>query len=255
MQVKGLELPRQEPRFAKGFGLGHATSNRGADHLYGLPAIDLAGAWDVANRLFPAEIVPELMDPANEKYKADMVVYGEHFCAVTDALGICKFSTIEEYALFPEDLAPGVAALWGRPVTGADLLLVGERIVNLERLYNVRQGFPVRTTACRALHHRAGAALRVRRGPRHRSRWSVRPSRSATACCTTSTRCWIAITTCAAGRAMACRRRRRWRGWAGGVRRPCWVSHPAAQDGKPSTILGIQRHPRPHVNLPSLAHL
>jgi aldehyde:ferredoxin oxidoreductase len=140
MQVKGMELPRQEPRFAKGFGLGHATSNRGADHLYGLPAIDLAGAWDVARRVFPAEIVPELMDPANEKYKADMVVYGEHFCAVTDALGICKFSTIEEYALFPEDLAPGVEALWGHPVTGADLLAVGERIVNLERMYNVRQG-------------------------------------------------------------------------------------------------------------------
>jgi aldehyde:ferredoxin oxidoreductase len=140
MQVKGMELPRQEPRFAKGFGLGHATSNRGADHLYGLPAIDLAGAWDVARRLFPAEIVPELMDPANEKYKADMVVYGEHFCAITDALGICKFSTIEEYALFPEDLAPGIAALWGKPVTGADLLTVGERIVNLERMYNVRQG-------------------------------------------------------------------------------------------------------------------
>ncbi len=140
MQVKGMELPRQEPRFAKGFGLGHATSNRGADHLYGLPAIDLAGAWDVAQRLFPAEIVPELMDPANEKYKADMVVFGEHFCAVTDALGICKFSTIEEYALFPEDLAPGLAALWGRPLTGADLLTVGERIVNLERMYNVREG-------------------------------------------------------------------------------------------------------------------
>ena len=140
MQVKGLELPRQEPRFAKGFGLGHATSNRGADHLYGLPAIDLAGAWDVANRLFAPEIVPEMMDPANEKYKPDMVVYGEHFCAISDSLGICKFSTIEEYALFPEDLAPGVAALWGRPVTGADLLAIGERIVNLERLYNVRQG-------------------------------------------------------------------------------------------------------------------
>ena len=119
MQAKGLELPRQEPRFAKGFGLGHATSNRGADHLYGLPAIDLAGAWDVANRVFPPEIVPELMDPANERYKPDMVVFGEHFCAVTDSLGICKFSTIEEYALFPEDLAPGVAALWGRPITGA----------------------------------------------------------------------------------------------------------------------------------------
>lgn len=141
MQVKGLELPRQEPRFAKGFGLGHATSNRGADHLYGMPAIDLAGNWDAARQIFPPEIVPELMNPANEKYKPDMVVYGEHFCAITDALGICKFSTVEEYSLFPADLAPGIAALWAEPVTGQDLLAIGERIVNLERLYNVRQGF------------------------------------------------------------------------------------------------------------------
>jgi aldehyde:ferredoxin oxidoreductase len=141
MQVKGLELPRQEPRFAKGFGLGHATSNRGADHLYGLPAIDLSGAVDTARRIFPAEIVRELMDPANEKYKPDMLIYGEHFCALTDSLGICKFSTVEEYSLFPEDLVPGVSAQWGEPVTGSDLLEIGERIVNLERLFNVREGF------------------------------------------------------------------------------------------------------------------
>ncbi len=140
MHVKGLELPRQEPRFAKGFGLGHATSNRGADHLYGMPSIDLAGAVDTARRIFPPEIVRELMDPANEKYKPDMLVYGEHFCAVTDSLGICKFSTVEEYSLFPEDLAPGVSAQLGEPVTGEGLLKVGERIVNLERLYNVREG-------------------------------------------------------------------------------------------------------------------
>ena len=140
MHVKGLELPRQEPRFAKGFGLGHSTSNRGADHLYGMPAIDLASAWDVARKIFDPEIVSELMDPANEKYKPDMVVYGEHFCALTDALGICKFSTVEEYALLPEDLAPGVSAVLGEEVTGQNLLQIGERIVNLERLYNVRQG-------------------------------------------------------------------------------------------------------------------
>jgi aldehyde:ferredoxin oxidoreductase len=140
LHVKGMELPRQEPRVAKGFGLGHATSNRGADHLYALPAIDLGGAWDVAQRIFPAEIVPELMETDNERFKADMVVYGEHFCAVTDALGICKFSTTEEYSLLPDDVAPGLAAVWDEPLTGDDLLQIGERIVNLERLYNVREG-------------------------------------------------------------------------------------------------------------------
>ena len=140
MQVKGLELPRQEPRFAKGFGLGHATSNRGADHLYAMPAIDLGGNWEAAKKIFPAEIVPELMDPANEKYKADMVVYGEHYCAVTDALGICKFSTVEVYSLLPEDLAAGLSAILDKEISDTELLKVGERIVNLERMYNVRQG-------------------------------------------------------------------------------------------------------------------
>ena len=139
MQVKGLELPRQEPRFAKGFGLGHATSNRGADHLYGMPAIDLAGNWDVARKIFPEEILEGLTDPVNETYKPDMVIYGEHFCAITDSLGICKFSTVEEYSQMPADLLPGLENL-GLSMTEEQLLEVGERIVNLERLFNIRSG-------------------------------------------------------------------------------------------------------------------
>jgi aldehyde:ferredoxin oxidoreductase len=133
LHVKGMELPRQEPRVAKGFGLGHATSNRGADHLYALPTIDLAGAWDVAQRIFPAANLPELMDTANETYKADLVVFGEHFCALADALGICKFSTAEAYTLLPEDLLPGIADFWPEPLTAEELLTIGERIVNLRQ--------------------------------------------------------------------------------------------------------------------------
>ena len=140
MHVKGMELPRQEPRVAKGFGLGHATSNRGADHLYALPTIDLASNLEAASRFFPPEIIPALMDPDDETYKPDLVVFSEHYCAVSDALGVCKFTTAETYALFPDDLARGLSALWGREVTAEDLLTAGERIVNLERLYNVRLG-------------------------------------------------------------------------------------------------------------------
>lgn len=140
MHVKGMELPRQEPRIAKGFGLGHATANRGADHLYALPTIDLAGNLEAAERLFPAHTVPKLMDTDDETYKPDLVVFSENYCAVSDALGVCKFSTTETYALYPEDLARGLSALWGREISGDDLLTAGERIVNLERLYNVELG-------------------------------------------------------------------------------------------------------------------
>jgi aldehyde:ferredoxin oxidoreductase len=140
VHVKGMELPRQEPRIAKGFGLGHATSNRGADHLYALPTIDLAGNLEAAERLFPAAMVPRLMEVDDETYKPDLVVFSENYCAVSDALGVCKFSTTETYALYPQDLARGLSALWGREMTGDDLLTAGERIVNLERLYNVELG-------------------------------------------------------------------------------------------------------------------
>ncbi len=140
LHVKGLELPRQEPRVAKGFGLGHATANRGADHLYALPTIDLAGNLEAAQRLFPPEIVPTLMEVDDERYKADLVVLSEHYCALSDALGVCKFTTAETYALYPEDLAAGLSALWGREISGQALLTAGERIVNLERLYNARLG-------------------------------------------------------------------------------------------------------------------
>lgn len=139
MHVKGLELPRQEPRIAKAFGLGHATSNRGADHLYGLPTIDLAGHWDAARKLFPEGTLPQLMDTADETYKPDILIYGENFCAVIDSLGVCKFSTAETYCLMPEDLAKGLSEL-GYKFTAEELLSIGERIVNLERLYNLRHG-------------------------------------------------------------------------------------------------------------------
>jgi aldehyde:ferredoxin oxidoreductase len=140
MQVKGVELPRQEPRIAKAFGLGHATSNRGADHLYALPTIDLAGNMERARQLFPNVDLDKLIDIADETYKADIVLYGEHFCAVADSLGLCKFSTAETYVVMPDDIAAGLCAL-GHDYTGQTLLTAGERIVNLERMFNLRHGF------------------------------------------------------------------------------------------------------------------
>ncbi|GAP13973.1 aldehyde:ferredoxin oxidoreductase [Longilinea arvoryzae] len=140
IQVKGVELPRQEPRVCKAFGLGHAVSNRGADHLYGLPTIDLAGHWEVAHKLFPEAILSRLMDVADETYKPEVLITGEHFSAIVDSLGLCKFSTAETYIVLPEDIAAGLTAL-GFPYSKQELLTAAERIVNLERLYNVRHHF------------------------------------------------------------------------------------------------------------------
>ncbi len=140
LHVKGMELPRQEPRIAKAHGLGHATSNRGADHLYGLPTIDLTGNVKIAEEYFP-ECMPEILEVTNEKYKPEMLEFTQEYNAISDALGVCKFSTTENFALLPRDLAEGVSQLndW-LDLDEKEILEAGERIINLERMYNYRHG-------------------------------------------------------------------------------------------------------------------
>lgn len=139
MEVKGVEIPRQEGRVLKAMGLAHATSNRGADHLYALPTIDLTGNVEVAAKVLP-DCGPELMDITSEKYKAQMTRFTEACNALADALGICKFAFTETYAILPPDLAEGLRAL-GLDISDAEILQAGQRIVNLERMYNIRHGF------------------------------------------------------------------------------------------------------------------
>ncbi len=58
---------------------------------------------------------------------------------MVDSLGVCKFSTSETYTVMPADLAKGLQAL-GYDFTEKSLLEIGERIVNLERLFNQLHG-------------------------------------------------------------------------------------------------------------------
>jgi aldehyde:ferredoxin oxidoreductase len=82
---------------------------------------------------------PRVLDPDDESTKAELVAFGEDYCAVSDALGVCKFTTTEMYALAPDDLAGALEAL-GMSFDAERLLEVGERIVNLERVLNARFG-------------------------------------------------------------------------------------------------------------------
>lgn len=140
MHVKGMEMPRQEPRTTKGMALGHSTSNRGADHLYALPTIDLTGNVEAATRFFP-ECMPEILERTSEKYKPDMNILSEAYCAISDALGVCKFTTTEAFILYPEDFSRGLSELPGYDLDEKEIIKAGERIVNLERMYNIRHGF------------------------------------------------------------------------------------------------------------------
>jgi aldehyde:ferredoxin oxidoreductase len=138
LQVKGMETPAFDVRAAKAFGLGWATATRGADHLAALPNFELLG--------YEAEKGVEwfgsrkAVDPHAWEGKPRMVVWHENFGAVVDSAEMCKYTCFSAYALRPEDMASFIAHATGMRMTGKDLLKIGERIYNLERLFNLREG-------------------------------------------------------------------------------------------------------------------
>ncbi len=136
IHVKGLETAEQEPRGMKAWGLGWAVSSRGGDHLRAFPLAETTWTKEEARRVFGSE---QVADPTGYAGKDRLVKWSEEVSAVTDSLELCKFCQMA--LTVPLELT--ARALWtvtGWEAGAADLLTIGERIVNLERMYNGRLG-------------------------------------------------------------------------------------------------------------------
>ena len=126
MQVKGLEFPAYDPRGMQGQGLLYATSNRGACHLRGnMLGPELLGA-------------PKMLDRHAPSGKSGILIVMQHTNAVIDSIGMCKFVN---FAIGDDFFARLMTAITGVEYEVQDLQIIGERIWNLERLYNLRAGF------------------------------------------------------------------------------------------------------------------
>ncbi len=126
MHVKGLEIPAYDPRGVQGHGLGYATSNRGGCHLRSyLIGPEIMGA-------------PVLVDRDKTEGKASLVILYQDLSAAMDAMVVCRFTN---FALTVDDYAEMISAGTGLEMSGKDLLKVGARIWNLERIFNMREGF------------------------------------------------------------------------------------------------------------------
>ncbi|MHA1135445.1 MAG: aldehyde ferredoxin oxidoreductase family protein [Candidatus Thorarchaeota archaeon] len=126
MQVKGLEIPAYDPRGVQGHGLGYATSNRGGCHL--------------RSYLIGPEVMgsPVLVDRDSTEGKADLVILYQNLSAAMDSMVVCRFTN---FAWTVDDYADMLAAGTGLPIDGKELLRIGSRIWNLERIFNIREGF------------------------------------------------------------------------------------------------------------------
>jgi aldehyde:ferredoxin oxidoreductase len=126
MSVKGLEMPGYDPRGVQGMGLAYATSNRGACHLRAY----MTSAEVLGN--------PCLIDRFKAHGKAGLAVLLQNVSAAADSMILCRFS---QFALNPDHYARLLHAVTGVPFTPRDLINVGERIYNLERVFNAGEGF------------------------------------------------------------------------------------------------------------------
>lgn len=121
MEVKGLELPGYEPRGSWGMGLAYATADRGGCHMR---------AFTVGR-----EALGDL-NPFTIEQKAAITIDKQNYNAIKWSLPICDF-----WPLDYNRMAELVNIVMGTALAGSDMEKSGERIYNLTRIFNVREGF------------------------------------------------------------------------------------------------------------------
>lgn len=128
--VKGLELPGYDPRASKGMALAYATSDRGGCHLRSWPIGE-----EIMNTVNPLGLHTTEFKPEIVKAQQDL------FCLV-NCSGLCLFAT---FALTLDQITPLFQSLTGFESFGKaeNLLVAGERVNNLVRLFNLREGLTV----------------------------------------------------------------------------------------------------------------
>ena len=133
MNVKGMELPAYDCRATKITGLAYVTANRGGDHItayiQGPTFLDIPFLIVEENTI--EDVTKE--NPLEAKVVKDM----EDALTTFDALGVCKFMGM---ALMADDLLPVINAATGWDLDVVGFRRAGERIFNLARAFNVREG-------------------------------------------------------------------------------------------------------------------
>lgn len=126
MSVKKQEMPAYDARGVQGMGLEYATSNRGGCHVRGyLTSPEILG-------------IPQKLDPLVTTDKAAWLKTFQDLTGVVDSCGICLFTT---FALGLPDISSMLRTALAWDCSDEDVLKIGERIWNLERMFNLKAGF------------------------------------------------------------------------------------------------------------------
>lgn len=127
MSVKKMELPAYDPRGLQGMGLTYATGVRGGDHINGyMTSPEVLG-------------IPQKLDPFTDEGKASWTKAFQDLTAVIDSVGMCIFTSLAP--MDSNDYAALVSAATGMAMDGNGIMKIGERIWNIQRLFNIKVGY------------------------------------------------------------------------------------------------------------------
>lgn len=126
MHVKGLEIPAYVPGAGQGLALSYAVSDRGACHTR---------PW-----IYGAEHYWGALDPTTTDDKPQAIKQGQQDKALVQSSGLCQFAVMGDDMLYGS-LLQMINAAMGFDYTEAEFRLIGERINNLTRSFNAREGF------------------------------------------------------------------------------------------------------------------
>jgi len=125
MSVKKQDMPAYDPRVVQGMGLNYATSNRGGCHVRGyMTAVEILGN-------------PVKIDNLTTEGKAQWTITFQNLTAALDSSGACLFST---FGIGADELAALLSAATGIPYSTEEFMKTGDRIWNMERLFNLKSG-------------------------------------------------------------------------------------------------------------------
>jgi len=136
--VKGVELYGSDPRGMMGTALSYAVSMRGGDFTSVYPVPEFRYTPERAEKEFGTR---QAVNRMATEGKGALVRYCLIVSSIIDSLGICKVPALTiagNYDLEKETRL--VRALTGLELTREQLLYIGERIVNMEKLFNLRFG-------------------------------------------------------------------------------------------------------------------
>ncbi|MBA7692011.1 hypothetical protein ES703_100569 [subsurface metagenome] len=138
MDVKGLEGPAHDGRSGKALAIMYGVNNRGMCHIHPLEGM-LYDSLKNDFGLIPYGVPdPKTVDRFAEEGKGTIAKTLQDFGMLPDILGICKFFAYK--GLGSQELAELTSSLTGWDIDGRELLNIGERVFNLQRMFNIREG-------------------------------------------------------------------------------------------------------------------